>query len=959
MKQSRRRPCHNLILALWSICIAVIAVLLPTAVHAQTSQYNYGEALQKAVYFYDCQRSGKLPASSRVEWRGDSGLGDGADNSVDLTGGWYDAGDHVKFGFPMAYSTTVLAWGAIEYQSAYQKSGQLPYLLANLRWACDYFMKCHTAPNVLYGQVGAAGPDHAWWGPCEVMQMARPSFKIDAAHPGSDLAGETAAALAACSIVFASSDPTYSATLLTHAKQLYTFADTYRGKYSDAITDAQSFYNSWSGYNDELVWGAIWLYKATSDSTYLNKAVAYYPNLGYESQSTTVHSYHWTLSWDDKSYGCYILMAKLTGQASYMTDAERWLDWWTTTGYQGSHIPYTPGGLAYLDTWGSLRYATTTAFAALVYGDWLTDPVKKQRYHDFALSQVNYALGSNPKNMSYEVGFGSTYPQHPHHRTSHGSWADSLDTPAYQRHTLYGALVGGPASDDSYMDSRSQYNQSEPACDYNAGFSGALARLYNEYGGTTLANFPSKEARDDDEIYMQAALNASGTNFTEIKANLVNKSGWPARMGDKLSFKYFFTLEPGVTPSMIGLSSSYANGAVITGPFQWTGNVYYVNIDLTGQKIYPGGQSQFHREVQFRISSSGAWDPSNDWSYTGVPGPAGTTPVKVNDITIYSAGIKIWGSEPNTVVTPPTTPTGLVASASNASVSLTWSPVSNANSYNLKRSITSGGPYTTIASPTSPAAVDNNVVNGTTYYYVVSAANTAGESANSSPVSATPNLTKPATPTGVTASGGNASVTLAWAASTGATSYNIFRSLTTGGEGTTPYKTGLTTTSYADTAVTNGTRYFYTVAAANGAGTSAQSTEVSATPNVSTGGPATINGSVASGAGPYYSEEDVTLNTPTPITALTITVTIQKTTGVSFNGMYNTVGTPITMTHTDTGSTIVYQFTLAAGQSVGPGQTFTFASQIGGTGTPHPYTGDTYTVTYTTGGVNYSKTGVI
>jgi len=88
--------------------------------------------------------------------------------------------------FPIlvALSVAMLAWGVIEYQSAYQKSGQLPYVMANLRWACDYFMKCHTAPNVLYGQVGAAGPDHAWWGPCEVMQMARPSFKIDATHPG-------------------------------------------------------------------------------------------------------------------------------------------------------------------------------------------------------------------------------------------------------------------------------------------------------------------------------------------------------------------------------------------------------------------------------------------------------------------------------------------------------------------------------------------------------------------------------------------------------------------------------------------------------------------------------------------------------------------------------------------------------------------------------------------------------
>ena len=60
--------------------------------------------------------------------------------------------------------------------------------------------------------------------------------------------------------------PTYADTLLTHAQQLYTFADTVRGKYSECITDAASYYKSWSGYKDELVWGAIWLYRATGDA---------------------------------------------------------------------------------------------------------------------------------------------------------------------------------------------------------------------------------------------------------------------------------------------------------------------------------------------------------------------------------------------------------------------------------------------------------------------------------------------------------------------------------------------------------------------------------------------------------------------------------------------------------------------------------------------------------------------
>ena len=120
------------------------------------------------------------------------------------------------------------------------------------------------------------------------------------------------------------------------------------------------------------------------------------------------------------------------------------------------------------------------------------------------------------------------------------------------RHILYGALVGGPKSNnDAYTDDRSDFTMNEVATDYNAGFTGALARLAQEYGGAPLANFPQPEAVVGNEIFPEASVNASGTNFTEIKVLLNNQSGWPARMGDKLSFRYYFTLESGVTPSQI------------------------------------------------------------------------------------------------------------------------------------------------------------------------------------------------------------------------------------------------------------------------------------------------------------------------------------------------------------------------------------------------------------------------
>lgn len=72
---------------------------------------------------------------------------------VNLVGGYYDAGDHVKFGLPMAYTVTMLAWGAIDFRKEITELDQMGNALWSLRWGTDYFMKAHTQPNVLWAQV--------------------------------------------------------------------------------------------------------------------------------------------------------------------------------------------------------------------------------------------------------------------------------------------------------------------------------------------------------------------------------------------------------------------------------------------------------------------------------------------------------------------------------------------------------------------------------------------------------------------------------------------------------------------------------------------------------------------------------------------------------------------------------------------------------------------------------------
>ncbi len=595
-----------------------------------TGDYNYGEALQKSLLFYELQRSGDLPEQVRCNWRGDSGLNDGSDAGLDLTGGWYDAGDNVKFNLPMAYSAAMLAWSYYEFPEAYEESGQLEYLLGDIRWVTDYLMRCHPEDNVYYYQVGDGNADHSWWGPCEVMTMNRPSYFVDSSNPGSAVAGEAAAALAAACVVFEDADPEYSELCLSHAQSLYAFADETRS--DDGYTAANGFYNSWSGFYDELAWAGAWLYIATGDEAYLDNAVSCYPQASQDSD--------WAMCWDDVHIGAALLLSEITGDDTYTSAVEQHLDFWC------NDITYTPDGLAWLDSWGSLRYATTTGFIAAVYSRSSNCPSDKAgTYWDFALSQCNYALGSSGR--SYVVGFGANPPEHPHHRTAQGSYCDNMNEPSSHRHTLYGALVGGPDATGNYTDTVSDYTANEVACDYNAGFTGLLAAMYSEYHGQTLIDFGAVEPVGT-EYSVNASVNAQGDGFIEIKTVVLDMTAWPARAATDVELRYFVDLselyEAGYDASDVQITTNYMQSGRVDGLKVWNeeNRIYYLSIVYDDGALYPGGQSQYQSEVQTRmIGPSGVWDDSNDFSYEGLSNNDGT------HLGLYENGVLVYGSEPS------------------------------------------------------------------------------------------------------------------------------------------------------------------------------------------------------------------------------------------------------------------------------------------------------------------------
>ena len=399
----------------------------------------------------------------------------GKDVGLDLTGGYYDAGDNVKFNFPQASALTLLAWSGIEFADGYKKAGQWEQYLDMLKWGTDFFVKCHPSKNVLYVQVGDGQIDHGHWYPPEYMDYEYPSFKIDAENPGSEVAAEMASTLAAASIVFKDEDSSYSETLKKHAVEIYDFADEYRGDYTKAVPGAQAYYQSFNGYNDELVWGAMWMYRLTGEEKYYEKFKTI-ADANYGDQDPKKYSGSTgPISWDDKRPGAYILTALVTKEESRMREAYSYCDSIISQ-------PKTAGGLWYssLSQWASNRYAANAASMVAVFASILEkDDPKRQKYIDFVKSQIDYILGDNPAGVNYVVGAEVNSPRAVHHRGASGVF-DSLDKnakPEYNIFTLYGALAGGPGRDDSYKDSRDNYQMNEVALDYNAGFQLCLAAL--------------------------------------------------------------------------------------------------------------------------------------------------------------------------------------------------------------------------------------------------------------------------------------------------------------------------------------------------------------------------------------------------------------------------------------------------------------------------------------------------
>ncbi|CAO3653110.1 unnamed protein product [Mucor fragilis] len=514
----------------------------------QNPSPEYVKLLNHSILFFEAQRSGELPDDNRVLWRHDSALTDGSDVDHDLSGGYYDAGDYLKFTFPLSYTTFMLCWGGTDYIQGYQLANQTKYLRDQVKWATDWLIKAHPSPSTLFVQVGDVEIDNDTFGPDSEIKDPRPSYQINETDFGTDAAAMAATAFASASIFFNNlvdvtnenqDDRKYADTLLSHATQLYSAARNILpySRYHKSVPTMKHVYSS-SGYVDELLLAGVVLYKATRQQSYLDDTIEMY------RETRGLNNHTEPLDWDNKWGAFYWLLAEATldyqDQSEALlvrAEAEMYLDGIVS----GATVNKTEGGLFFWDAYStenSNSIAMSTSFLLLSYSAKLLRPLaetsaekdamlaKAQRYEDVANGQIDYIFGRNPINQHYVVGERSNSPKYPHSAPASGftSLKEALKHPEdlSRAHTIYGALVGGPSRNDTFADVRLDWSQTEVALDYNAPYQNILAYQVMFHPGDPFYMMPNENSSPYvDQLENKANLPAWGFALAIVLPALV------------------------------------------------------------------------------------------------------------------------------------------------------------------------------------------------------------------------------------------------------------------------------------------------------------------------------------------------------------------------------------------------------------------------------------------------------
>lgn len=463
-----------------SAAIAVSSIPM-AALNTSAADHNYMEALAMSLYFFDSNACGSGITGGPLTWRGDCHTYDAeasvgsldssakafvdpdGDGKVDVSGGWHDAGDHIKFNLTIGFALSSLGISDYINPGIYEKAGCRDHLEYEMRWGADYLMKTTFLDDsgkvvAVAHTVADGGTDHSFWSSPEVQTYERPIFWLTANDNNSSVSCEMAAGLGAAAYVFKDSDPEYSAKCAKYAKALLEFGTKHVGNNTGGIG---GFYSTDAQYQDEEAIAQAWLWIVGEG----DKPTRVPKNKDYGGSQYD----GWVYSWDKVWQGYATLMYKATGDSAFRDELIVEIE-----GQGGMKVgKYNTNG------WGTSRINCAIQMDAYTVAD--GDP--NSEYAQGAKWQLDYILGDNNLGYSFLLGFGEKWPVHIHHRAANpgGDGITSAQNPA-AKYTNYGMLVGGIDA-NGYEDHADRYQYTEGALDYNGCFAIASACAANLFGG--------------------------------------------------------------------------------------------------------------------------------------------------------------------------------------------------------------------------------------------------------------------------------------------------------------------------------------------------------------------------------------------------------------------------------------------------------------------------------------------
>lgn len=433
-------------------------------------EYNYAKLLQESLYFYDANMCGDVEGVCALNWRKNCHSVDKTANykgkTVDVSGGFHDAGDFIKFGITEGYAAYMLGMSYYEFGDAFDELGQTEHLKTITDYFCDYFVRCTVIENdkaVAFAYWVGDSADHKYWGYPENQTTSRPVQFADSSNPGTDVVSSAAAALTLNFMNFGESK------YLEYAKKLFEMAKTNSKTVTPCMLSDGGGYGSGNCY-DEYCLAAALLYKATNDSSYLSEYTA---NKGKMNSGALP-------SWENADvYARYYGDEGATALANNITEC-----------IGKDSLSKVDNGYYYWDQWGSARYNCNVQLAGLLYDK----ETKKGYYTDWATGQMKFLLGNNSYSQNFIVGYSEFSPKYPHHRAvGYPGWPNDYQY-TKPNYVLLGALVGGIGDNKEYHDNANDYICNEVAIDYNAGLVGSAAALYlaHKDDGTVASSLATK-----------------------------------------------------------------------------------------------------------------------------------------------------------------------------------------------------------------------------------------------------------------------------------------------------------------------------------------------------------------------------------------------------------------------------------------------------------------------------------